>query len=1054
MGIRFRVRKVMFWGTFFLLTSLAGVLGFAYWYVTDSETLASLIKAESPRYLPGARLEMTKARVWPLIGKINLTQVHLLQVIDGTPFLAVRIPWLQIKLDPRALLKRRFVPQEVVVAQPTLRLRRRDDGTWNLDGLLANPWPGPPMKGTPPIIIQNGTVELVEDESHKGVAILREVAVRIEQTAPGRLMFEGSAKGDAFDRLNLQGTVDVTSGRVTLNGDVARLAISETLRRRLPAEYRPACERVGLTSGEADLRIGQVVYDPAAHPSIRYEGSAQLRSGVLSCPKLPFEINGLSASLSVKDGVLTIERAEGYNGATTVRVAGGRIRLGDPTRNPFQLRVDLIDLELDKRLQDKTPPEFADLWRDFSPSGRISAALNIVREREGGPVGYAWTVDCRDVSMVYRYFKYPLDHVRGLLSFERQRITLDLQTLVGGKPLSATGTIDDPGPDAHVILDFRGEALPIDKTLFDALPPPIRKVVDEFQPTGTVGGTAHVERTKPTDPGDPPEGKVAVHAYLDLNERCGITWSGLPYPVGNLTGHLELHPDRWIFTNMRGSNGQAVITGKGRVEKVPGRGNPVNVDLKLRAENIPFNEQLRTALPPAWRLTWDKLNPVGSSDVDATIQVRPGLPDHYELVIDPKPETLVRLEFERKARPGVDPGGVFDLRMENVKGRFRYNDGPVEMRDVSFQFHGAPVRFASGKVVVDNSGRFQLGVKQVWARNVRIDAELRKMMPPIMGQFAQRFDEGRPIATIKGDLGLAWSGPGQAVLCDWDNALIVFNDNTIQAGLPLEHLQGQLDHVRGRYHGDELGVQGILRLDSVSLVGQQVTEMETPFHVKDGKAHLSSIRGNLLGGTISGNFDVSLDATPRYAASLAVDGVDLQRYARTLPGRQTFRGLVNARIGFTGFGNDLHTLQGQGEAHIVQGDIGELPVVFRLIKPLSLTAATKTMFDSADVALTIQNGESVFDPIRLTGDAFSLLGRGTMGIQGDLDLRLKPLYGRDRLHLPIVSDAMREAGGQLFVIRVQGPVAFPRSRLEPLPRVSDGFRSLGNRRAERVGRAQ
>ena len=51
----------------------------------------------------------------------------------------------------------------MVVSQPTLRLRRRRDGTWNLDGLLADPWPGPWIE-TPPITIQNATLELIPDE--------------------------------------------------------------------------------------------------------------------------------------------------------------------------------------------------------------------------------------------------------------------------------------------------------------------------------------------------------------------------------------------------------------------------------------------------------------------------------------------------------------------------------------------------------------------------------------------------------------------------------------------------------------------------------------------------------------------------------------------------------------------------------------------------------------------------------------------------------------------------------------------------------------------------
>ena len=127
-------------------------------------------------------------------------------------------------------------------------------------------------------------------------------------------------------------------------------------------------------------------------------------------------------------------------------------------------------------------------------------------------------------------------------------------------------------------------------------------------------------------------------------------------------------------------------------------------------------------------------------------------------MIDPRPDTNIRLEFSREPRPGIDPGGTFSLPMEDVKGRFVYDNGTVTMRDVGFQFHGAPVQFESGMVRVEDSGRFRLGVTGVWARDFRLDARLRKIMPPVMAKFAQRFDEGQPLSTIKGNLGLSWPG--------------------------------------------------------------------------------------------------------------------------------------------------------------------------------------------------------------------------------------------------------------------------------------------------------
>ena len=52
--------------------------------------------------------------------------------------------------------------------------------------------------------------------------------------------------------------------------------------------------------------------------------------------------------------------------------------------------------------------------------------------------------------------------------------------------------------------------------------------------------------------------------------------------------------------------------------------------------------------------------------------------------------------------------------------------------------------------------------------------------------------------------------------------------------------------------------------------------------------------------------------------------------SRATPGRspasRTIRGLVSGRVDLSGLGADLHTLQGGGEAHVTEGDLGKLPL--------------------------------------------------------------------------------------------------------------------------------
>jgi hypothetical protein len=1051
---RRRVARFLIWSLVVIVLISAGLAWFAYALVTDSEMAAGLIKAQAARFLPRSIVETGKVNVGLLRGEVTISQIFVRQRIDGLPFLAARVPWMSVRLDARQVLHGRVEPREVAIFHPTLRLCRRKDGTWNLQGLVADPWPAHAIKNPPPIVITSGTVELIGKEEQDGqvsdraVAILRDVSLHIEAAAGGRLKFEGSARGDLFEKLSLEGMVDPVTGETTLAGDLAGLTVSENLHRRLPPELRPHFEALALSRGEVGLRLRRLAIHPSAPAGrrIEYDVRATLDGGVWECPKLPFKISELAAELTLSDGLVTIKHAVGTNGNTILR-AKGSVALGEHATTPFDLQLDLIQLELDRRLRERTPPQFAELWDVFKPRGWVDASVHVVRQQEGGPIGMGATVVCRDVAAMYRHFPYQLEHLSGLLTLENQRMTVDLRCLIGERPAVLAGVIDDPGPDARVQLQLQAAAVPVDPPFLKALPPDARKVVEQFHPAGSFQAQVRVSRRPMVGPDAKPEGHLVIDAELDLNPRCEITWVGLPYPIRNLTGHLSLHPDLWEFRNMRGRNGQALITGSGRVQKregpkLPNGDPPLAIDLQLAAEDLPFNEDLRKALQPAWQKTWAIINPLGASDVEARIVVEPGRPDMNHIVITPRAESTVRLKIHRQPVPGIDQGGSFELRMENVRGRFEFDNGKVAMHDVNFLFHGAPVQFASGDVVVADSGRFALAASELWVKEIRLDSNLRTIMPHLMAQFALRLDDGRPF-TARGNLQIGWSGkPGEPAWCRWDKTTVVFIDNSLKTGIPLEHLQGQLEEVRGWSNGQALEVHGIVRLGSVTLLGQQITEVESPFHIARGLAWLDDLTAKLLKGTLRGTGSISIHDTPRYSTSLRLEGALLEEYARTLPNHQAFRGTLSAAIDLSGLGTEIRSVQGKGEAHITDGDLGELPVALRFINFLnnnlslldSPRISGKTAFDSADVEFRVDHGTAILDPIKFTGSAFSLQGRGTRDPLGNLDLKLKVLYGRGR-RLPIVSDLMREASGQFLIVRVLGTPSSSRFTLEALPQL-------------------
>ena len=171
---------------------------------TEGDTLVEVVRREAPRYLPGARFDLIRARIKPFAGEVVFHAISLGDGGPGGPASVAQLPYLQINYNPWAMLHGRFEPSLVVVPRPTIRLRRRPDGTWNFQGLLADPWPGPRGGTTPPIQVKDGTVELIGDEAGTLLKVLTDVSVDIPAVAAGEpIPFELSAKGDLFERFRV-----------------------------------------------------------------------------------------------------------------------------------------------------------------------------------------------------------------------------------------------------------------------------------------------------------------------------------------------------------------------------------------------------------------------------------------------------------------------------------------------------------------------------------------------------------------------------------------------------------------------------------------------------------------------------------------------------------------------------------------------------------------------------------------------------------------------------------------------------------------------------------
>ncbi|MDR3622484.1 MAG: hypothetical protein P4L85_24245 [Paludisphaera borealis] len=159
-----RVLKFLIWSVILGASLTAAATWIAYAFVTDSDTVSQIIRQKLIPFLPNAIVVIGKVEPRPLHGKMVVKNVQIRQMIDGQLFTTLEIPWLQVRFDAAQLLHGRKEVTEVSVSHPTLRLRRRKSGVWNVQDLLANPWPITVIENPPPVVILNGKIELVGDE--------------------------------------------------------------------------------------------------------------------------------------------------------------------------------------------------------------------------------------------------------------------------------------------------------------------------------------------------------------------------------------------------------------------------------------------------------------------------------------------------------------------------------------------------------------------------------------------------------------------------------------------------------------------------------------------------------------------------------------------------------------------------------------------------------------------------------------------------------------------------------------------------------------------------
>jgi hypothetical protein len=509
---------------------------------------------------------------------------------------------------------------------------------------------------------------------------------------------------------------------------------------------------------------------------------------------------------------------------------------------------------------------------------------------------------------------------------------------------------------------------------------------------------------------------------------------------------LELNDDQWSFKGMRGTNGPGtVVCREGRLDSRPGS---EQMTLALHGENVPLENELRDALPPAHREAWNSLQPYGSINFDVVVSRSRGMAEPtIDLDVQPRGDAT-------SLRTSIQPV-AFPYRLEIHGGTMHYRNGHFDFRDLQAEHRSTRLRCGGGCDLVAGQG-WHLRLEKLAVQQARLQGEDPELIAALPKPLSRAIAELRPTGPValEGNIEFSRRSPAEPVHAAW-NVELFLNRSSVQVGPKLENVFGSV-RFNGISDGSRFASHGQLKVDSLTYRNLQFIDVAGPFwfdsenvffgtlpaQLASGRPQ-SRVTSQLFGGVVALDCHVKLGAVPQYHLLASVTNSDLGQFAReNLSNHQKLNGRMLANIDVRG-GRGAHNLAGTGSIQLTDADLYELPGMVKLLKIIRAKAPDSTAFTKGDIDFAI-NGEHVaLRRIDLSGDAVNLSGEGELTLDGatnPVNLDLHTTVGRG--NMPLLYSVLSSTSQQIMTIHVTGPLDRPELTPEAFPVANQALERL------------
>ncbi len=1085
MGSIFRLMIVLV-----LLLAVAGGGG-VYWFYLRSD---ELLRAEALRQLEAMAPELKfgiERASFDLSGRACLYGLSVTLPDDVEP--SLYIPETIATLDQQQMADFENVSiRRLQIVKPMLRAVRQADGRWNWQGIKIQGSGAPTL---PDIEIEHGTavVELQRIGRATRKLKLNDLNLTALPSASRQLKVALSTRIDpagplsATGDLNLDGlpwkveakwkSFPIDDGLLQLLGEIspvveeklqqARRAMAELASKQVAAvSIDSRAVATGLASDRSQaMRLESRVQVPPQSPSadfglrcvcdlhakfqqeeagapLRFQTLAELQSGQLSNPLLPFPLYELRGSLYADDRQVIVREFQAENGSA-------RLKLDAKTAadRPPQVKLHAIGIEIDEPLKARLPESARKLLNSLSLTGMCDITAWSRQEQSG----LKWDADLKlnKATVAHEKFPYPVREVSGTVVFRENVARIDGQGRAGGVPVTVTGIVKNPGPELDADFFIKSDGVPIDAELMAACPPVVNKVMAELNLKGQ--GDVRFRARRPAGLGQ----RFDLNLAVKLRDSS-CSFSGFPYSINRLNGLVRWNGDTVTLEGLKGEHDGAELTAAGQYQRLPA---PGRLDLSIQVQNAAFDRALEAALPVSLRLVWREFQPKGRFGCETRILWVPGQP--CEVVL-----------------PDINVAGAdiqlqsFPWPLQDLKGEFSYAASRLVMKSFSARHDDTQIH-GRGSAVFNPDEPWRVTFDELFIDDLVPNATFRKALPEQLRLVCETLNPTGKFSISTARHGpVEISGPREPsgnVSAAWD-VQVVMAGGAINAGVRVEDMHGRID-LKGNFDGQQASLSGQLDLDAISIFRQtsglahQITRVVGPIRLQEGVftagSHVMALQpkqsnsgpgrippserivGDAIDGKLTLDAVADLRAEPDYQVFLTLSHGRLERYAQQyLRGQSDVAGMMNGQMSLAGRGAAADQMQGRGRLQIAPAALYQLPLFVQMFRALRLDSPDRTAFERADLIFNIGNSRFNFETIDLVGNAISLRGRGHVRFDGAMQLDFFSMLARSQIRFPMIHEIASKLSRGWVGVKVTGSIGAPQTRVVPVPEFDDAMKQF------------